>query len=51
MPPHSTLRLGKVTRTPAMQAGLAAKRLTFSHIFTARPAAARIAVVRSGAVQ
>ena len=48
--PHSALRFGKVTRTPAMQAGLAAKRFSFRDIFTARDVAARFAVVRSSGV-
>lgn len=48
--PHSALRFGKVTRTPAMQAGLATKRLSFRDIFTARYVAARFAIVRSGAL-
>ena len=30
---HSSLRFGKVTRTPAMQAGLAKRALTFREIF------------------
>ena len=46
--PHSALRFGKVTRTPAIQAGLATKRLSFRDIFTARYVAARFAIVRSG---
>ncbi|MCP4005016.1 MAG: transposase [bacterium] len=48
--PHSALRFGSVTRTPAMQAGLAAKQLRFRDVFTARHVAARFAIVRSGAV-
>ena len=44
--PHSALKFGKVTRTPAMQAGLATKRLSFRDIFTARAITARFAVVR-----
>jgi hypothetical protein len=47
---HGALRFGKVTRTPAMQAGLAQKRFNFRDIFTARDAAARSAIVRSGAL-
>jgi len=35
-----------VTRTPAIQEGLAAKKLRFRDVFTARVAAARLAVVR-----
>ena len=48
--PHSALRFGKVTRTPAMQAGFATRRLTFRSIFMARLAAARFAIVRSHTV-
>ena len=33
--PHGALKLGSVVRTPAMQAGLTSKRLTFREIFTA----------------
>ena len=33
--PHMALRFGRETRTPAMQAGLVAKRLTFRDVFTA----------------
>ncbi len=31
--PHRSLKFGKITRTPAMQAGLATKALTFREIF------------------
>lgn len=34
--PHSALKFGKETRTPAMQAGIVAKKLTFRDIFTRR---------------
>ncbi len=34
--PHRALKFGRETRTPAMQAGLVSKPLTFSDIFTAR---------------
>ncbi len=34
--PHRALKFGRETRTPAMQAGLVTKRLSFSDIFTAR---------------
>jgi hypothetical protein len=44
------MRVGKVTRTPAMQAGLATKQLSFRDIFSARYVAARFAVVRFSAV-
>ncbi len=33
--PHMALRFGPEVRTPAMQAGLIAKRLTFRDVFTA----------------
>ncbi len=36
--PHSALKLGKSIRTPAMQAGLAKKRLSFRDVFTSRAA-------------
>jgi len=35
---HPALKFGHMTRTPAMQAGLASKQLSFRDIFTARPA-------------
>lgn len=40
----------RLIRTPAMQAGLAKKRLSFRDIFTVRPTASQIAVVRSHGV-
>ena len=33
--PHGGLKFGRELRTPAMQAGLVAKRLTFRDVFTA----------------
>ena len=36
--PHSALKFGKTIRTPAMQAGLAKKRLSFRDVFTSRAA-------------
>ena len=36
--PHSALRFGKTLRTPAMQAGLAKKRLSFRDVFTSQVA-------------
>jgi len=36
MRPHSALRFGNETRTPAMQAGLVSKRLNFRDVFTSR---------------
>jgi hypothetical protein len=35
--PHSSLKLGKVCRTPAMQAGIFDRHLTFREIFSWRP--------------
>ena len=35
MRPHRSLKFGKVTRTPAMQAGLASRQLTFRMVFMA----------------
>ena len=32
--PHRTLKFGKTLRTPAMQAGLAKRRLSFREVFT-----------------
>jgi hypothetical protein len=34
--PHSALRFGAEVRTPAMQAGLAARKLSFRDVFTRR---------------
>jgi IS1 family transposase len=34
--PHRALKFGKETRTPAMQAGLAKRRLTFRDVFSSR---------------
>ena len=36
--PHRALKFGKTLRTPAMQAGLAKKRLTFRDVFTSQVA-------------
>ena len=49
--PHSALRFGRETRTPAMQAGLVSTRLALSDIFTARRVTLRVlvAVVDIGA--
>lgn len=44
--PRSALKFGRVTRTPAMQAGAAQKRFNFRDIFTACKVATRFAVVR-----
>jgi len=35
--PHRGLKFGKQMRTPAMQAGLASRRLTFREVFTSAP--------------
>jgi len=42
--PHRALKFGRETRTPAMQAGLVTKRLSFSDIFTARGFSLRVFV-------
>ena len=42
--PHSALRFGRETRTPAMQAGLVSTRLAMSDIFTARRVTLRVLV-------
>jgi hypothetical protein len=42
--PHSALKFGRETRTPAMQAGLVTKRLSFRGIFTARGFSLRVFV-------
>ena len=36
--PHRALKFGKMIKTPAMQAGLAKKRLSFRDLFTSRAA-------------
>ena len=45
--PHSSLRFGREVRTPAMQAGLAAGRLSFRAIFTARLSSGLVVLARS----
>jgi hypothetical protein len=45
--PHSSLKFGTVVRTPAMQAGLASRKLSLRDIFVARVATARFVLVRS----
>ena len=35
--PHGSLRFGREVRTPAMQAGLATRKLSFREIFSVRP--------------
>jgi hypothetical protein len=49
--PHSSLRFGLVTRTPAMQAGLASRKLTFRDVFTARVAPVWFVLAGSGAAE
>ena len=44
MRPHRSLKFGRETRTPAMQAGLASTRLNWSDIFTARGLSLRVLV-------
>jgi transposase-like protein/IS1 family transposase len=46
--PHAALRFGDEVRTPAMQAGLVARKLSLRDTFTARIAPSRFVVVRSG---
>ena len=41
--PHRALKFGREVRTPAMQAGLTKKRLTFRDIFTSIPKFLRLA--------
>ena len=36
--PHGALKVGREVRTPAMQAGLATRRLTFREVFACQPA-------------
>ncbi len=53
MRPHRSLKFGAVTRTPAMQAGLATKRLSFRDVFlSSRPALGfnMSSIARSGGV-
>jgi hypothetical protein len=35
--PHRALKFGREVRTPAMQAGLVSKRLSFREVFVAEP--------------
>ena len=42
--PHRALKFGKITRTPAMQAGLATKALTFREIFLVAMVAALLEI-------
>ena len=49
--PHGALKFGREVRTPAMQAGLATRRLTFREVFVCQPPSLLILVlVRIGAV-
>ena len=43
--PHSALKFGKLTKTPAMQAGLVLRRLTFRDSFTWSPTASLFTLV------
>ncbi|MFT7670613.1 MAG: transposase-like protein [Planctomycetota bacterium] len=45
--PHSSLKFGRVVRTPAMQAGLVSRKLTFRDIFVAKIAPPCFVLVRS----
>jgi IS1 family transposase len=45
--PHSSLKFGKVVRTPAMQAGLATRKLSFRDIFVAKVPRGSFVLVRS----
>jgi hypothetical protein len=45
--PHSSLKLGSVVRTPAMQAGLVSRKLTFRDLFVAKVAPPCFVLVRS----
>jgi hypothetical protein len=47
--PHGGRRFGKVVRTPAMQAGLARRPLTFREVFTWVAGMVRYAATGSGA--
>ena len=50
MRPHRASRFGQELRTPAMQAGLATKRLSFREIFTAVEVVRYFVVVGMGVV-
>ncbi|MFT7669707.1 MAG: IS1 family transposase [Planctomycetota bacterium] len=45
--PHGSLKFGGVVRTPAMQAGLVSRKLTFRDIFVAKVAPPCFVLVRS----
>ena len=47
--PHGALQFGREVRTPAMQAGLATRRLTFREIFVGQPPSL-IVLVSIGAI-
>ena len=47
--PHGALQFGREVRTPAMQAGLATRRLTFREIFVGQPPSLLI-LIRIGAI-
>ena len=46
--PHGALKFGRETRTPAMQAGLATRRLTLRDIFVFLRAGSLVAERRAG---
>jgi len=43
--PHMALKFGRLTKTPAMQAGLVDRRLTFRQVFTSEIAGKSFAVL------
>ncbi len=47
--PHGALKFGREVRTPAMQAGLATRRLTFREIFVGQPPSLLV-LIRIGAI-
>ena len=47
--PHGALQFGREVRTPAMQAGLATRRLTFREIFVGQPPSLLV-LIRIGAI-
>ena len=49
--PHRALKFGRETRTPAMQAGLATRRLTFREVFVCLPLSLLVSVIsKHGAI-
>ena len=49
-PTHGALKVGREVRTPAVQAGLATRRLTFREVFACQPASFFVGSVRVGAI-